>query len=188
MDKSGWPRRCATACAHLARQLNLGSRVQAVRCLPLLATIAMIVLPRLSVASARAEEEYARAVHLKPLAAGGSDELRIWFTDVMIQYRVSGYVVTKAGITRCLIPQGGGGLGRSRCRSARNPRRADALLGLLPLLKSTTFGDCQLQDGYEADIDAVSNGEKFSLSLDNPDACHEVFRKMSAVLADWRAP
>ncbi len=148
----------------------------------------MMVLARLSVASAHGEEEYTRAAHLKPLGSGGSDELRIWFTDLMIQYRVTGYVATKAGITQCLIPQRSGGLGRAKCRSARNPRRADVLLDLLPLLKSTKFGECQVQDGYEAGIDAVSNGEKFSLSLDNPDACHEVFKKMNAILADWRAP
>jgi hypothetical protein len=166
-------------------------------------TLAIAVTALLCAASARGDgtgsekssiESYSQLAHLGPLVDGGPDEMRIWFTDAMIVYEVRGYVVTASGITRCVLPQRVNSkydaveYGKSKCISANNPRRASELLSLLPILKDTQFKECDVLDGYGADVAAVLNKERFSLSLSNPDACNDVFKRINDILSKWHAP
>jgi len=130
---------------------------------------------------------YTRAAGLKPLKLRDGDQVRIWFDEPMAG-SVTGYVVIKGQAKRCKLTtesdfedKGENSrndlivhAGNCESRPEEDSRIEDAMRHLPEALEfnGQEFG-CGFEDGWEARVDGVIGGQRFSFYADNTDGCKD---------------
>jgi hypothetical protein len=138
---------------------------------------------------------YTRAAGLKPLKPRDGDQVRIWFAEPMA-HSVTGFIVVKGVAMRCELTtesdfEDRGQYSRNdlivhkghcESRAEQNARIEDAMRHLPEALEfdGQEFG-CGMEDGWEARVDGVIGGQRFSFEADNPGACDEKAGRVN----DW---
>lgn len=119
---------------------------------------------------------YRRAVQLSSASHDGP-ELVIWTRDYMTGFLIA-TVVTENGVTQLATRTALTGSGADRIgpiESQRTDAAPDAILSHFQSLRAYNGQDwyCPMMDGGRVLIEGQLNGERFALSVDNPDACND---------------
>jgi hypothetical protein len=134
---------------------------------------------------------YSRAAGLTPLTGDGQPEIRVWFDNVMVG-EITGRVITAEQVTeyalnwriddasRMLVTRRANG----RHLSDSAPSALTEVLSELRVLDGENWG-CG-SDGVGVLLDGVIDGDRFTLSVSNPDFCDDdrsrlVLRSLSSL-------